>query len=182
MSLTSWFSKLSSDGKEKIVILAVDKLLLGLLSAIILTWISCVAKNIQNTSEEIRAVSKVRTEIILNERTRLINAMSEFETIIFDKQILSTGANDESKAKITQYVATMTRSARTVESLASSDNIPEVANFLRSISDFDDYVGTRQSVNVEIKEKYDAVRTTYKNLLEAIRKTTIKIIKEEIST
>ena len=160
-------SKLS----EKIVILVLDKLLIGLLAALIVFYFQNRSQEAAKLMDQVSAVTKFRSDILVEGRTKLTKATLEYLSVL-DK----IKREPDKKNPITEYQQ-LTQSADAVALVSRivcdvdpflRESILNLSSTMRELPTNQDQIATLEEKQKEISRCYLKVMESFQTVLRSV--------------
>lgn len=161
----------------------VDKLILGIFLVVIGLFIEFRLKEFEKINDTILTVSKVNTEIIVEQRKRLNSNMTELIRGFRDLKGRD-GVDDEAIKQLHINIKEISNSLYQIESLGlavemNEGSLSNLASVSNKIQEMQETVVSRILSDKEIDNYISALRTEYRMVLETIRMVSIRTVKHD---
>lgn len=166
--------------KGKVFLNIIDKLVLGVIAAVIVSIIQCQSQEYQKLKELTFEVTKVQTEFLVEQRQNLSNAVSDYISLVGCGEVLSSGKikAQEDKKKLSSLLDKIRISVFHMRAI--NDDLDKAGRTLvESASNLNVSVLSGRCSTDIIEEKMNTLRGSYSNVLIKIREATKEIIRKE---
>lgn len=166
--------------KEKVVFSIIDKLILGILAALVITFFQSQSEKSQKLADQSVLVSKIHTDILIEQRKKLSCSMGHYFLLI--EEIKPNGKADSDKhsdklSKLLQEIRAIIYNMGAVDEGIEKN----AAILIESISNMNLLLMGQKSSGKKISDKANKVREEYSNVLENIRQVSRDVYKSEFN-
>ncbi|MBD3305166.1 hypothetical protein GF339_02305 [candidate division KSB3 bacterium] len=167
----------------KILTSFIDKLILGILAGIIILLIQSQIQEDVQLKEESFAVARVRTDMLIEQRNALAEAMTKYFHLVGSGDIFAKGKIESEKdelvsSKLLDDIRIIIFNMGVIDEALSFSSL-EGKELIEEISTLNSKLKGQKNIRAEIKEEMEVIREKYRKFIITIKKVTRNILKEE---
>lgn len=166
---------------EKLILAVIDKLLLGLIAFVIGLWVQGQLSESEKVRNTILSVSKVNTELVSEQRKRLISNMARFsQQFHYFRGRIITGEEEKiALSELQQAEKEITNSLAQLNILEPELMKEPSGSLLTRIATVVEDLTVRQMPDEEIDQRISALYSEYRKILSAVRKVSVRAVEED---
>lgn len=165
--------------KAKVIFSIIEKIVIGCIAALIVIYVQNRVNNTQKIRDEAAAITKINTGILITQRDNIMENMHKYLRLVEDVKFFGQ-AEKEQKRSLTGLRREISVSVFNIAVV-----YPEISTqaqpFLTSINEMNMMLKEDISAREEIETKEEEVLKNFKDLLQFLRKLTIKTIWDEFN-
>lgn len=167
------------DVGRKLLFSAVDKLIIGGIAALVALIFQFKSHESKKLLDESITVSKVYTEILVDQRKSLVDSLKNYFLLIED--IKPAGIATEAQANKLMELLHNFRLIVFIISVDATEIKKDGDNFLKSIEDMNMKLVSEITPKVEVEERTKEIKKCYKSVLDTLKELTIEKVREEFA-